>query len=206
MSSADQAKSLNKTRRIGIYGGTFDPIHRIHIHIGRTALTSLALDEVLFVVASQPPHKQCKGLTPAAQRYAMVEAALAEEPGLTPSRVEIDRGGPSYTVDTIEAIHALHPECELFLILGEDSIEEFPGWYAPQRILDVAHLVAAGRPGYTSPENVLQCPVLHLPIIESDLSSTTLREALEQGGDVEKWVPEAVLRYIREKELYGAHR
>ncbi|MBI2425664.1 MAG: nicotinate (nicotinamide) nucleotide adenylyltransferase [Candidatus Hydrogenedentes bacterium] len=197
---------MNRPRRIGIYGGTFDPIHRIHIHIGRTALESIPLDEVLFVVAAHPPHKRRETLTPVAERFAMVEAALKDEPGLSPSSIEIDRHGPSYTADTLETIHALHPESELYLILGEDSVEDFPGWHAPDRILQLARLVVAGRPGFRTPTEALHTPVVELPVEESGLSSTALREAITRGDDVRHWLPEPVLRHIREKELYRAHR
>lgn len=192
--------------RIGIFGGTFDPIHRTHVAIGRSALRHKALDRVLFVVASDPPHKGTADLTPADIRYAMVAAALDSEPGLEPCDLELHRDGPSYTADTVKTLRAHYPDAEFLLIIGQDSLVDLPNWYKTEDILHDVRLLVLPRPGTDAvipPE--LEGRYEMLPFEQSDVSSTGVRNRLEAGDGVSDVLPPAVQRIVTEKGLYRAH-
>lgn len=193
--------------RIGVFGGTFDPIHRTHVAIGRAALAFKALDRVLFMVSADPPHKGADLITPADTRYAMVEAALTNEPGLEPCDLELHREGPSYTADTLKALRALYPTAEFHLIIGQDALNDLPTWYAPEGILEEARLLVLPRPGMSRPlPEVLEGHYEMLPFEKSDLSSTDVRRRILAGDAVDDSLPPAVLRIVEEKGLYHAHR
>jgi len=192
--------------RIGIFGGTFDPIHTTHVAIGRAALKHKGLDEVLFVVAAAPPHKGTEDITDANLRYAMVEAALADEPGLRPCDLELHREGPSYTADTVKALREQYPDAEFLLIVGEDSLVDLPNWYKTQDILDEVRLLVLPRPGTQQPiSDALEGHYEMLPFEESKLSSTDVRNRLIAGGGVADVLPAGVQRIVTEKGLYRAH-
>lgn len=190
--------------RIGIFGGTFDPVHTTHLAIARQVQHEANLDRVLFVVAAEPPHKRDEIEVPAALRLAMVEAALQDESGMEPCGLELNREGPSYTADTLAQLHELHPEAELFLIMGLDSLLDLPNWYQPQRILDLANILAVARPGYMDavPE-ILAGQTQLITFDESTVSSTKLREQLRAGCPEENSIHPAVLALIQESGLYG---
>jgi len=140
---------VSDSERIGVFGGTFDPIHYAHLDIARTAMKQAHLDQVVFVVSARPPHKRKGPFASPEDRYAMVEAAVAVESRMTASRTELDRGGPSYTVDTLEYIAAvIGPEAEIFFITGADAVLDILTWKAPARVLELCTLIAATRPGY----------------------------------------------------------
>ena len=194
---------MNKPQRIGIYGGTFDPIHRTHLDIARAARDTAGLDTVLFVVAARPPHKRGDVFASAEDRLALVQAAIAGEKGMEVSRIEMDRIGPSYTVDTLREIHQQHPEAALFLILGYDSLLDLPSWHKPKEILVLARVLAARRPGINAPLHpMVQGRFDMLPIEENAMSSTEIRVRVARGEPVHELVPRAVERIIREKGLY----
>lgn len=193
-------------QRIGILGGTFDPIHNVHLDIARAAREALALDEVLFVLSARPPHKHSTAYAGVEDRYAMVAAALADQPGMAPSRVEIDRDGPSYTVDTLEAIQRQSPDAQLFLILGMDSLVDLPNWYQPEDILARARLLAVPRPGSWTIPPLVEGHFDLIPFKEDPVSSTELRKRLSVGEPVDDFIPEGALRIINEKGLYGGGR
>lgn len=190
--------------RIGVFGGTFDPIHNAHIQIGRAARDQAHLDRVLFVVAHIPPHKQDNTDASSEDRYAIVEAALADEPGLEASRIELDRDGVSYTADTLQALHELHPSAELVLIIGMDSLIDLPRWRNPERILECASLVVVPRPGEWKPPPELDGKFQLLDFDLVDVSSTDVRARLESGVNLDGIVPPAAAKRIREKGLYGS--
>ena len=174
---------MSKTRRIGVLGGTFDPPHNTHVAMARAALDAFALERVLFVVAGQPPHKFEGPFATPAERLAMVEAALENEPGMESCDIEVRRAGPSYTRDTLEQLQERFPDAELVLILGQDSVIDLPRWRDPEGILDRARLAVAQRPGFSEmipPTLAPSCDVL--PFEATDLSSTTIRESIEAGG------------------------
>lgn len=133
--------------RIGILGGSFDPVHNGHLALARQARSALHLDQVWFMPAFQSPNKAVGAAAGPKDRKAMVELALQQETGLVVSDLELKRGGPSFTVETLERLHQLRPQTEWFWILGADAFLEFPEWKRARRILELAHLVVAARPG-----------------------------------------------------------
>ena len=139
--------------RIGIFGGTFDPIHCGHIEAAETVYRKLGLDRMLLVVANEPWQKEgTRSVTPAEDRYAMVEAATEGRPGLEPSRIEIDRGGPSYTVDTVNQLHERDPSSELIVVIGADVVADLPTWRDEPTLRRNATLAVVDRPGVTMVE------------------------------------------------------
>jgi len=190
--------------RIGVFGGTFDPIHNAHIDIGRAARDQAGLDRVLFVVAHVPPHKQDQIDASAEDRYAIVEAALENEQGIEASRIELDRDGISYTADTLQALHDLHPDAEFFLIIGMDSLIDLPRWHHPERITEHATLLVVPRPGEWHASDELEGKYELLKFDQVDLSSTDVRARIDSGEDLDGIVPPAAAEIIRAKGLYGS--
>jgi nicotinate-nucleotide adenylyltransferase len=202
--------------RIGAFGGTFDPIHLGHLIMAEQCREQAALDQVWFIPAPRPPHKQDKELASFAQRVEMLALAIAGYPVFKIDETEKNRPGPSYTVDTLAELKLRHPEDEFFLIVGADSLEDFPLWYQPVRILELASLLTVDRPGWKFPaiaevEARLNLPpgvsfrsqVVHFPLI--DISSTDIRQRAGSGRSIRYLVPRAVEVYIQEKKLYQAH-
>jgi nicotinate-nucleotide adenylyltransferase len=195
---------VNDGERIGVYGGTFDPPHRAHLEIARAALQHAGLDKVLFVVAAVPPHKRGEVSTSSEDRLAMVEAALRNEPKMAASRMELEREGPSYTIDTLRALHRECPQARLFLILGGDSVRDLPKWYQPEAILQEAEVLVARRPGVDEPvPPLLEGRCQFMPLAEMPISSTTIRERLARGEDVGALLPAGVEQVIQERGLYA---
>ena len=196
---------------IGVLGGTFDPIHNAHIVVAEEARAALNLAEILFVPAGQPQLKENTPISAAAHRVEMVRLALADKPYFRLSTMEIERGGPSYTVDTIAELQAgFGAGNELFLILGWDSLAELPKWREPSRLIAMCRLVVAPRPGYSRPElNALETvipgisqrvTIMDKP--EIDISASDIRNRVAQGLSIRHLVPEPVNRYIKQHELY----
>jgi nicotinate-nucleotide adenylyltransferase len=195
---------VDKPLRIGIFGGTFDPVHNVHLRIARAARDRVGLDRVLFVVAATPPHKRDEVVASAEDRLAMVRAATQGEEGFEASRIEMDRPGPSYTVDTVRALAEAHPGARLYLIIGYDAALDLPRWRDPRAILKRARLIVVRRPECDSAlDPSLDGMHEMLPFEASDLSSTEVRDLLAQGGDARELLPPAVLEHIRGKGLYG---
>jgi nicotinate-nucleotide adenylyltransferase len=181
--------------RIGVFGGTFDPVHVGHLAIANAALEELGLDRVFFVPARRSPLKSEAPIAAAEDRLAMLAAAIAGEPRFRVSPIELDRKGPSFTVDTLEALRG---EGELFLILGSDAYSEFEHWRDPLRIRSLATIVLAARPG--APNVPAGVRMLDSPLM--DISSRELRARAARGRSLRYLVPEAPLRYIEEHRLY----
>ncbi len=197
--------------RIGILGGTFDPVHLGHLLIAEESRISLDLDRVLFLPAGRPWLKAGQPLTEAQHRVRMVELAVASNPHFQVLRHEVDRPGFSYTVDTLEELRSeLAAETELYFILGRDAFESFPRWKEPERVLDLCRLVVVGRPGYGSaqPEQVTSLHreradrIILLPCHHVDLSATEIRRRAAAGISFRYQTPEAVAAYIAEQGLY----
>lgn len=190
--------------KIGILGGSFDPIHQGHLKLAEAAKEQFSLDKILFIPAFIPPHKSShRDLTPAPYRYRMVELAIKNNPAYEISHVELDRPDISYTVDTLQALkQKAAPADEFFLILGADSLEEMPkSWKNPKEILQMATLLAAPRKG--SEGNPYPAAVRWLQMPYCSISSTEIRQAIQQG----KHVPEEILdpevqNYIQRIGLY----
>lgn len=197
-------------RRIGILGGTFNPIHLAHIAMAQGVLQALSLDNVLFIVASDPPHKQVDGHIRAAYRYAMVRLALQNETGLEASDIELSRTGKSYTVDTLEQLLTLYPGAKLFLIVGSDMLRDLPNWRRAQDLLRMAAFVGIPRKGQGGDEREaverlhveFAADVRLLDMDVPPISSTLVRERIARALPVTGLVPAAVEEYIYENGLY----
>ena len=192
------------TLRVGVLGGTFDPVHVGHLVVAVNARHAFALDRVLLVVANVPWQKAGRrAVTPAADRLAVVEAAVSGVPGLEASRLEIDRGGPSYTADTLAELAAAHPGAELFLVVGGDVAPELHTWERVEEVRALATLVVAHRPGARLPP----LPGWRVAELEGpalDISSTDLRARVAGGRPLDFLVPAAAIHEIRRRNLYCA--
>ena len=183
-------------KKIGIYGGSFDPIHHGHLILAREALETLDLDEVIFVLAAQSPHKTSQETTDSAVRWKMLTAAIADEPGFSASRLEIDRPPPSYSVETVEALRAAHPEVEFLFLIGEDNLPQLPEWHRFDDLRRLVQFVVLDRSGTTVAEGY---PIVRRKI---DISATTIRKRVASGRSIRYLVPEAVERIIRRENIY----
>jgi nicotinate-nucleotide adenylyltransferase len=179
-------------------GGSFDPPHHGHIALARHAARQLGLDRVLLVPVGVPPHKPDGPVIPAEMRLMMVAAAAAADPVLEASRLEIDRPGLSFTVDTLERIAHEHPDAEIWFILGADQLAGFAGWHRPERVVEIARLAVARRPGAVDPRAGVsgdhpaagRVDLIDMP--EAPISSTIVRERIARGEDIRSLVPDAV--------------
>jgi nicotinate-nucleotide adenylyltransferase len=191
------------TRRVAIFGGSFDPPHQAHVALARTARAALALDEVRWIPAGQPWQK-ARAMTPAPQREAMVRLAIDGEPGCTLDRIELDRPGPSVTLDTVEAFRAREPGTEWVLLIGGDQYANLHTWRGWERLLSLTVLAVAQRPGERPPPDpaVQARPHTAVPLPMLDISSTDIRARVARGERVNALVPPAVARYIEQHHLY----
>jgi nicotinate-nucleotide adenylyltransferase len=203
--------------RLGIFGGTFDPVHYGHLILAECCREQLRLDEVWFVPAAVPPHKQGRDLTPGNPRAEMLELAIGGHTPLRVCRHEIDRGGVSYTVDTLAHMAGEHPGAELFFLLGADSLRDLPQWREPVRICELATPVVVSRvngagaaaeldfaplAAVLSPERMaaIKSHRVEMPLIE--LSSSDIRQRVADGHSIRFRTPRAVEEYIAAHELY----
>ena len=199
--------------RLGIFGGSFDPVHYGHLLLAESCREQCRLDRVWFLPAAVPPHKQSKALAPAKSRLEMLELAIAGNENFAVSTIELDRGGVSYTVETLRTIGTQQPDDELFFLMGADSLHEFVTWREPGEICRLATPVVVHRADspppdlsvlgeFVSPERlgeIRSCQV-EMPII--DLSSTDLRQRAAEGGSLRYRTPRAVEKYIETQGLY----
>lgn len=184
-------------------GGTFDPIHHGHLVAASEAAAELGLDEVVFVPTGRPTFKQDVDVTPAEHRYLMAVIATASNPRFTVSRVDIDRPGPTYTVDTLRDLRAARPEADLYFISGADAIEHLLAWKDADQLWEMAHLVAVTRPGHTlSVDGIPKGAVSVLEVPALAISSTDCRERARTGEPVWYLVPDGVVQYIAKHQLY----
>ena len=188
--------------RLGILGGTFDPVHSGHVLLAQSVFEQLHLDRVLFVPAADPPHKNSL-VASTAHRFEMVRLALEGLDGLEISRAELDRDGPSYTVETLRHFRSLDADSDLYLIIGADNIADLPTWYDPEGILALATVVSGSRDERALAGNsTFGDRIQRLPTPTYDISSTDIRQRLLQGLPVRYLVPEVVERYMATHELY----
>jgi nicotinate-nucleotide adenylyltransferase len=191
-------------RRIGIMGGTFDPIHNGHLVCAEEARLQFRLDEVVFVPAGAPWQKQ--GVSPAEDRYLLTMIATASNCHFSVSRIDIDRGGPTYTVDTLQAFRAFYgEEAELFFITGTDAVAEILTWKDPEAVLDQAHFIAANRPSYSLSDEHRELfrdrvSVMEIPALA--ISSTDIRQRVAEGRTIRYLLPREVRDFIVERGLY----
>ena len=183
--------------RVGVFGGTFDPVHVGHLAIALAALESVPLDRVLFVPARRSPLKDRDPLASVADRVAMLEAAIAGEPRFALSRVELERDGVSYTVDTLDGLRS---QGELFLILGSDALADLARWRTPDRIRELATILVAARPGAPDVDPLHRARAFDAPRL--DISSRELRARAARGMSLRYLVPDAVWEHIKTRGLY----
>ncbi|MGN6162374.1 MAG: nicotinate-nucleotide adenylyltransferase [Marmoricola sp.] len=195
-------------RRIGVMGGTFDPIHHGHLVAASEVLASLDLDEVVFVPTGEPWQKSARQVTAAEHRYLMTVIATASNPRFTVSRVDIDRGGPTYTVDTLRDLSAIYQGAELFFITGADALTEIFGWRDVAELFELAEFVGCTRPGYPlDPGLVDAMPsgrvrILEIPALA--ISSSDCRRRVTTGEPISYLVPDGVVQHIAKYDLYPA--
>lgn len=188
--------------KLGVFGGTFDPIHLGHLRAAQNACSDLGLERVLFVPVGQPPHRAAP-LGSALERYAMVALALSGQAHLVPSPLELERPGPSYTVDTLEQLRVLHPEDELVLLVGADMFADLHTWRRAERLFELCQLACIPRPGEPAP--VLPLPRARVAVIRGpalDISATAIRTRAGAGQTLRGLVPDGVAEYIEKRRLY----
>lgn len=198
------------TDRIGLFGGTFDPPHLGHLILASEAQNQLELTRLLWILTPQPPHKQTQIITPTEHRLEMVKLAIQDNPSFELSRVELDRPGPHYTLDTVHIIAEQNPEAEIVPIIGEDSLRDLPKWHEPKELLYACHWVGVMRrpsdeanldvlenqlPGIRSKVHYVDAPLL-------EIASRDIRSRIAHGESVRYYVPKAVYEYIEDHHLY----
>ena len=199
--------------RLGIFGGSFDPVHYGHLLLAECAWEQCRLDQVWLLPAATAPHKQDVQPTSADQRMEMLRLAIAGNDHLAISTLEIERGGVSYTVDTLTAIQAEHPDAELFLLMGADSLHDLPDWRDTARICQLATPVVVGRPDSPPPDYAVLAPLVtaerlaeiqqhrvEMPLVQ--FSSTEIRQRVAAGKSIRYRTPRAVEKYIETAGLY----
>ena len=208
MSASDLPPERAAGTRLGILGGTFDPIHNGHLFVAEEARVRFALDTVLFVPNGAPPHKAGDRLTAAQDRYEMTRLAIADNPAFACTTLELDRSGPSYTVDTLATLRARYPTTELFYITGIDAIAELLTWRRHAEVIRLATFIAAARPGFdlqTLPDLLPAAyreRILLLDTTAQGISSTDIRERTRAQLPTRYLTPDGVRDYIREHHLY----
>ncbi|MBO0719502.1 MAG: nicotinate-nucleotide adenylyltransferase [Blastocatellia bacterium] len=225
----DGIEKTDKRQKIGVFGGTFDPVHNGHLKVAEAVLEAFALERVVFVPAYVPPHKRGQALSSVYHRLAMLVLATSDAPRMFVSTVEIDSPTRPYTIETLERLQRERPEWRLFFMMGADSFRDITSWYEYQRILAEYDVIVATRPGYSEERKMgeqiaqlarhLQSRVVdlrggRLPVEESaphiyltdyaevDVAATTLREVAAKGGELDRLVPPAVAGYIIKYGLY----
>ncbi len=198
-------------KRLGVMGGTFDPIHHGHLVTAEEALSQFELDEVVFIPTGQPWMKEDRHVSAAEHRYLMTVIATASNPRFTVSRIEVDRAGPTYTVETLKELRGSGQDVDLFFITGADAMLEILQWKDPEEILSLAHFIAATRPGYDIARFEKEAPTSHPNVSVMDIpalaiSSTDIRRRVGEGLPIRYLVPEGVQMYIHKAGLYGRQR
>lgn len=189
--------------RLGVMGGTFDPIHHGHLVAASEAQSLLDLDEVVFVPTGQPWQKAERTVSPPEHRYLMTVVATASNPRFTVSRVDIDRDGPTFTIDTLRDLRAARPDDELFFITGADALAQILSWKDADELFELAHFVGVTRPGYELSESGLpQDRVTLQEVPAMSISSTNCRDRVAAGEPVWYLVPDGVVQYINKYALY----
>jgi nicotinate-nucleotide adenylyltransferase len=194
--------------RLGILGGTFDPVHLGHLVLAEAAREQLRLDKVLFIPTGHSWRKPEREITPGEHRLEMVRLAIADNPAFEASSAEIDRPGPTYSDVTLEELHDAHPDAKLYFILGRDALLDLPNWRAPERIVELSTLAVAERAWSEADPNgdaavaALRTPIERITMPEIGVSATDLRERVCNGLSIRYLVPEAVRTYISDRGLY----
>lgn len=198
--------------RLGLFGGSFDPVHNGHLALAESAARGLRLDGVWLIPTAIQPHKRGGPVASDAHRLAMVELAAAERPGLRACAIEIDRGGVSYTIDTLRAVRAEQPEAELLLLMGADTLRDLPAWREPAEVLRLATPAVAARAGEAPDTGVLtllapaerirEVAASTFPMPPTPVSSSEVRRRVAAGEPIDGLAPPAVVRYLQAHRLY----
>lgn len=194
-------------RRIGVFGGTFDPLHVGHLVAAQEVMEAMELDRVLLVPAAHPPHKGSKGLTPGAERVRMVREAVADDTRFDVCDLEVKRGGVSWTVDTLRELRRTHGDDRLYLVLGADQWHTFGTWRDPEEVARLATVVVMTREGVGASKDMglgvaPLPPPAEVAVPRIDISSTDIRRRVREGRSIRYLVPEAVRRIIKAEKLY----
>jgi nicotinate-nucleotide adenylyltransferase len=194
-----------KAARIGVLGGTFDPIHIGHLAAASEVFAALSLDRVLVVPAAEQPFKRGAQVASGADRLAMARMAVAADPRLEVSAVDIERGAPTYTIDTMSDLDAAHPGSTWYFVTGADALARLDEWRDSVRLRQIATFVGVTRPGYDVPTGLRDVPLVEVPAL--GVSSTDVRRRISLGLPIRYLVPDVVADYIGEHHLYrgGAH-
>ncbi|KPL00943.1 MAG: hypothetical protein AMJ91_02475 [candidate division Zixibacteria bacterium SM23_73_3] len=193
-----------RPKKIGILGGTFDPIHLGHLVLAEQVKEKLGLDQVIFIPCFSPPHKTRRKLSPAKDRYCMTKLALKDNPFFSVSDTELKRKGVSYTIDTLRQLKILFPDSEIYFLTGSDVLNEICTWKDPEKIFGLTKFVIATRPGFDEfdSKNHFAKKSTIVRITGMDISSSQIRERVKKGRTIKYLVPDKVEEYIREKKLY----
>jgi nicotinate-nucleotide adenylyltransferase len=195
--------------RIGVFGGTFDPVHLAHLILAEQCREQARLDQVWFIPAARPPHKHERALTPFGQRVEMLALAIAGQPAFRINELEKDRPGPSYTADTLTELQRANAGAEFFLLIGSDTLADLPHWHEPARVAELATLLIVDRPDAPGMDIeplartigvTLRCQRILMPLMA--ISSRDLRQRAAAGKSLRYLVPRAVEAYILDKHLY----
>lgn len=201
----------NTTHKIAVMGGTFDPIHYGHLVTAEAVMHEYQIDRVLFIPSGQPPHKAGKSVTPAEHRYLMTLLATETNPNFFSSRIEIDREGYTYTIDTIRELKKANPDTEIYFITGADAFSEILTWKDPEVLLSSCHFVAATRPGYSRKKAAPQIEAIvnrhtnrlhYIEVPSLTISSSDIRSRVREGRPIKYLLPETVENYIYKHGLY----
>ena len=200
----DASAPRRAARRIGLFGGSFDPPHNAHLAFATLALASLGLDELRWIPAGQPWQKS-RAISTAQHREAMVRLAMGEEPRFVLERCELERAGPSYMLDTVRELRAREPAAHWFLLIGQDQYAGLHTWHGWQELLSLVTLAVANRPGAPLLPNAAVSAVAHraVPLPLMDVASTDIRERVSSGLPIAHLVPAGVARYIDQHHLYA---
>jgi nicotinate-nucleotide adenylyltransferase len=190
-------------RKIGVMGGTFDPIHHGHLVAASEVADRFGLDEVVFVPTGDPWQKSGKDVSPAEDRYLMTVVATASNPRFSTSRVDIERDGPTYTADTLADLHDQMPDAELYFITGADALSQILSWHKVEEMFALAHFIGVTRPGYELVDGHLpKGSVTLVEVPAMAISSTDCRDRVAAGRPVWYLVPDGVVQYISKRRLY----
>jgi nicotinate-nucleotide adenylyltransferase len=190
-------------KRIGVMGGTFDPIHHGHLVAASEVSARFGLDEVLFVPTGEPWQKEARTISPAEDRYLMTVIATASNPRFSVDRADIDRSGPTYTVDTLRELNSKYPGARLFFITGADALAQILSWHRVEELFELAHFVGVTRPGYElGSEHLPDGAVTLIEVPAMAISSTGCRQRVRDGLPVWYLVPDGVVQYISKRRLY----
>src|ERR1700742_3657063 len=194
---------MSERRRIGVMGGTFDPVHHGHLVAASEVASRFALDEVVFVPTGEPWQKSARVVSPAEDRYLMTVIATASNPRFTVSRADIDRKGPTYTIDTLTEMRDAYPDAQLYFITGADALEQILSWHQVNELFEYAHFIGVTRPGYQlNGEHLPRGSVTLVEVPAMAISSTNCRTRVAAGDPVWYLVPDGVGQSISKSGLY----